>query len=159
PELRALRMRARHPAGRPAEALAVYEETRRALADALARRLAFGDESRHLRFLGYSVAGFGIPNRPGLDRTAQVYSEPGRTVMVSSYDGDPSGSARAWSSPPSGWATTATTRRRRSGSSPPGSRTWGGRTPRWSWRTPTTCTSPPSRRSTWTGSRGAAWSC
>ncbi|THC49701.1 FAD-dependent monooxygenase [Streptomyces sp. A1499] len=53
------------------------------------RRLAFGNESRHLRFLGYYVAGFGIPNHLGLDRTAQVYSEPGRTVMVSNYDGDP----------------------------------------------------------------------
>lgn len=53
------------------------------------RRLAFGDESRYLRFLGYYVAGFGIPNHLGLDRTAQVYGEPGRTVMISNYDGDP----------------------------------------------------------------------
>ncbi|GGS10936.1 FAD-dependent oxidoreductase [Streptomyces aureoverticillatus] len=53
------------------------------------RRLVFGDESRHLRFLGYYVAGFDVPNHLGLDRTARIYSEPGRTVMISNYDGDP----------------------------------------------------------------------
>ncbi|MEU7582961.1 FAD-dependent monooxygenase [Streptomyces sp. NPDC041068] len=53
------------------------------------RRLAFGDESRYLRFLGYYVAGFDVPNHLGLDRTARLYSEPGRTVMFSNYDGDP----------------------------------------------------------------------
>ncbi|MFH8611890.1 FAD-dependent monooxygenase [Streptomyces sp. NPDC018029] len=53
------------------------------------RRLVFGDESRYLRFLGYYVAGFGIPNHLGLDRTARLYSEPGRTVVISNYDGDP----------------------------------------------------------------------
>ncbi|AZM55765.1 FAD-dependent oxidoreductase [Streptomyces sp. WAC 01529] len=53
------------------------------------RRLAFGDEARYLRFLGYYVAGFEIPNHLGLNRTARMYSEPGRTLMISNYDGDP----------------------------------------------------------------------
>ncbi|ARX86728.1 MULTISPECIES: FAD-dependent monooxygenase [Streptomyces] len=53
------------------------------------RRLVFGDESRYLRFLGYYVAGFDVPNHLGLDRTARIYSEPGRTVMISNYDGAP----------------------------------------------------------------------
>ncbi|WP_353944940.1 FAD-dependent monooxygenase [Streptomyces sp. HUAS MG91] len=53
------------------------------------RRLVFGDESRYLRFFGYYVAGFGMPNHLGLDRTARLYSEPGRTAMISNYDGDP----------------------------------------------------------------------
>ncbi|WP_189188952.1 FAD-dependent monooxygenase [Streptomyces albiflavescens] len=55
----------------------------------LTRRLAFGDESRYLRFLDHYVAGFDIPNHLGLDRTGQIYSEPGRAVSVSNYDGDP----------------------------------------------------------------------
>ncbi|MFF1730986.1 FAD-dependent monooxygenase [Streptomyces sp. NPDC058247] len=53
------------------------------------RRLAFGDESRYLRFLDHYVAGFGIPNHLGLDRTGLLYSDPGRAVGVSNYDGDP----------------------------------------------------------------------
>ncbi|MFF1358028.1 FAD-dependent monooxygenase [Streptomyces sp. NPDC058297] len=53
------------------------------------RRLAFGDESRYLRFLDHYVAGFGIPNHLGLDRTGLLYSDPGRAVCVSNYDGDP----------------------------------------------------------------------
>ncbi|MEV5611734.1 FAD-dependent monooxygenase [Streptomyces sp. NPDC052225] len=53
------------------------------------RRLAFGDESRYLRFLGYYVAGFDMPNHLGLDRTARLYTEPGRTAMINNYDGDP----------------------------------------------------------------------
>ncbi|WP_030787496.1 FAD-dependent monooxygenase [Streptomyces sp. NRRL S-920] len=53
------------------------------------RRLVFGDEAPYLRFLGYYVAGFQIPNHLGLDRTARIYSEPGRTLMISNYDGDP----------------------------------------------------------------------
>ncbi|MFJ4716203.1 FAD-dependent monooxygenase [Streptomyces sp. NPDC088785] len=53
------------------------------------RRLVLGDESRYLRFLGYYVAGFDMPNHLGLDRTARLYSEPGRTAMISNYDGDP----------------------------------------------------------------------
>ncbi|QEU91569.1 FAD-dependent monooxygenase [Streptomyces kanamyceticus] len=53
------------------------------------RRLAFGDESRYLRFLNYYVAGFDAPNHLGLDRTARIYSEPGRTLMLSNYGADP----------------------------------------------------------------------
>ncbi|MFF1377971.1 FAD-dependent monooxygenase [Streptomyces sp. NPDC058308] len=53
------------------------------------RRLVFGDESRHLRHLGYYVAGFAVPNHLGLDRTARIYSEPGRTVMINNYGDDP----------------------------------------------------------------------
>ncbi|WP_420035728.1 FAD-dependent monooxygenase [Streptomyces sp. cg28] len=53
------------------------------------RRLVFGDESRYLRFFGYYVAGFDMPNHLGLDRTARLYTEPGRTAMISNYDGAP----------------------------------------------------------------------
>ncbi|MET7930324.1 FAD-dependent monooxygenase [Streptomyces sp. NPDC005349] len=53
------------------------------------RRLVFGDESRYLRFLDHYVAGFGVPNHLGLDRTGRLYSDPGRAVSVSNYDGDP----------------------------------------------------------------------
>ncbi|MEU6843958.1 FAD-dependent monooxygenase [Streptomyces sp. NPDC046716] len=53
------------------------------------RRLVFGDEARYLRFFDYYVAGFDMPNHLGLDRTARLYSEPGRTAMINNYDGDP----------------------------------------------------------------------
>ncbi|MEU6096088.1 FAD-dependent monooxygenase [Streptomyces sp. NPDC047079] len=53
------------------------------------RRLVFGEESRHLRFLDHYVAGFGIPNHLGLDRTGRLYSEPGRAVVIANYGGDP----------------------------------------------------------------------
>ncbi|MEU9391519.1 FAD-dependent monooxygenase [Streptomyces sp. NPDC048324] len=53
------------------------------------RRLVFGDESRHLRFLDHYVAGFDAPNHLGLDRTGRVYSEPGRALVLANYDGDP----------------------------------------------------------------------
>ncbi|MES9521677.1 FAD-dependent monooxygenase [Streptomyces capoamus] len=53
------------------------------------RRLVFGEESRHLRFLGHYVAGFTVPNHLGLDRTGRLYSDPGRCVGLSNYDGDP----------------------------------------------------------------------
>jgi len=53
------------------------------------RRIAFGDESRYLRFFDHYVAGFDVPNHLGLDRTGQVYSEPGRAVVIGNYDGDP----------------------------------------------------------------------
>ncbi|MFE4820428.1 FAD-dependent monooxygenase [Streptomyces sp. NPDC056704] len=55
----------------------------------LTRRLVFGEESRHLRFLDHYVAAFGVPNDLGLDRTGRLYSEPGRAVVVGNYDGDP----------------------------------------------------------------------
>ncbi|MFG2789382.1 FAD-dependent monooxygenase [Streptomyces sp. NPDC048419] len=53
------------------------------------RRLAFGDESRHLRFFDHYVAGFDVPNDLGLIRTGRLYSEPGRAVCIGNYDGDP----------------------------------------------------------------------
>jgi 2-polyprenyl-6-methoxyphenol hydroxylase-like FAD-dependent oxidoreductase len=55
----------------------------------LTRRLTFGDESRHLRFLDHYVAGFGVPNHLGLNRSGRLYSEPGRAVVIGNYDGDP----------------------------------------------------------------------
>ncbi|MFK4099208.1 FAD-dependent monooxygenase [Streptomyces sp. NPDC019531] len=53
------------------------------------RSLVFGDESRYLRFFDHYVAGFGVPNDLGLDRTGRVYSEPGRAIALGNYDGDP----------------------------------------------------------------------
>ncbi|MFG2502684.1 FAD-dependent monooxygenase [Streptomyces sp. NPDC048441] len=53
------------------------------------RRLAFGDESRYLHHLGFYVAGFDMPNDLGLDRTARMYSEPGRMAAINNYDGAP----------------------------------------------------------------------
>ncbi|MEV5875639.1 FAD-dependent monooxygenase [Streptomyces sp. NPDC052101] len=53
------------------------------------RRLVFGDESRYLRFFHHYVAGFPVPNHLGLDRRGLLYSEPGRCVGISNYDGAP----------------------------------------------------------------------
>ncbi|WP_431037093.1 FAD-dependent monooxygenase [Streptomyces sp. P6-2-1] len=53
------------------------------------RALVFGPEERHVRFGGYCFAAFGLPNHLGLDRTARMYTEPGRTVLLSHYGGDP----------------------------------------------------------------------
>lgn len=53
------------------------------------RRLVFGDEDQYLQFFDYYVAGFEMPNHLGLDRTARLYSEPGRSAMINNYDGDP----------------------------------------------------------------------
>ncbi|MEV0174002.1 FAD-dependent monooxygenase [Streptomyces sp. NPDC050803] len=53
------------------------------------RRLVFGDENRHLRFLDHYVAGFTVPNELGLSRTGRLYSEPGRAIDIGNYDGDP----------------------------------------------------------------------
>ncbi|MEV6941210.1 FAD-dependent monooxygenase [Streptomyces sp. NPDC051172] len=53
------------------------------------RALAFGDESRYLRFFDHYVAGFEVPNHLGLDRTGRTYSEPGRAIVIGNYDGDP----------------------------------------------------------------------
>ncbi|MFF3409845.1 FAD-dependent monooxygenase [Streptomyces sp. NPDC002742] len=55
----------------------------------LTRRLVFGGESRHLRFLDHYVAAFSVPNHLGLDRVGRLYSEPGRAVAIGNYDGDP----------------------------------------------------------------------
>ncbi|NEA39505.1 FAD-dependent monooxygenase [Streptomyces sp. SID11385] len=53
------------------------------------RALVFGPEECHVRFGGYYFAAFGLPNHLGLDRTARMYTEPGRTVLLSHYGGDP----------------------------------------------------------------------
>jgi len=49
------------------------------------RRLVWGDESQFLRFAGWYFAGeVGMPNDLGLDHRAVSYSEPGRTITLSS---------------------------------------------------------------------------
>jgi len=53
------------------------------------RRLAFGDESQFVHYLGYYVAGFGAPNTLGLQRTARWFNAPGRALSYSNYGGDP----------------------------------------------------------------------
>ncbi|GHE71503.1 FAD-dependent oxidoreductase [Streptomyces longispororuber] len=53
------------------------------------RRLVLGDASRHLRHLGYYVAGFAMPNVAGLRRSARMCSVPGRMIAVSNHDGSP----------------------------------------------------------------------
>ena len=47
------------------------------------RALAFGDESRFLRHLGYYVAGFTLPNHGQLRRRGVTFSVPGRGVNLS----------------------------------------------------------------------------
>ncbi|WP_078868793.1 FAD-dependent monooxygenase [Streptomyces sp. NRRL B-1347] len=51
------------------------------------RRLVFGEESHHLRHLGYYAAGFDMPNVLGLHRSSRICSVPGRMVDISNYDG------------------------------------------------------------------------
>lgn len=46
------------------------------------RALAFGDESRFIRFHGYYVAACSGPDLLGLESSARLYSEPGRAVSV-----------------------------------------------------------------------------
>ncbi len=46
------------------------------------RALAFGEESRYARYLGYYAASFTTANHLGLDRTGRLYSVPGRTAGV-----------------------------------------------------------------------------
>ncbi|MEW2527145.1 FAD-dependent monooxygenase [Streptomyces sp. NPDC047071] len=53
------------------------------------RRLVFGDETRHLRHLGYYAAGFAMPNVLGLHCSSRICSVPGRAVGISNYDGSP----------------------------------------------------------------------
>ena len=48
------------------------------------RALAFGEESRFIRFHGHHVACFNGPNLLGLESTSRLYSEPGRAVSVGS---------------------------------------------------------------------------
>ncbi|OZM81121.1 FAD-dependent monooxygenase [Pseudonocardia sp. MH-G8] len=57
------------------------------------RRLAFGDESRYARHLGYHLAGWDLPaaavGGPRLPTTPQQYNVPGRMASVSRDDRDP----------------------------------------------------------------------
>jgi 2-polyprenyl-6-methoxyphenol hydroxylase-like FAD-dependent oxidoreductase len=46
------------------------------------RALAFGDESRYLRDLGYHVSIFSVPNHLNLDRWELTYVGPGRTALT-----------------------------------------------------------------------------
>jgi 2-polyprenyl-6-methoxyphenol hydroxylase-like FAD-dependent oxidoreductase len=48
------------------------------------RRLAFGDESQFIRYLGYYVAGFEVPNHLNLDHTGLLHNVPGKLVDISS---------------------------------------------------------------------------
>jgi 2-polyprenyl-6-methoxyphenol hydroxylase-like FAD-dependent oxidoreductase len=49
------------------------------------RQLVFGDESQFLRFAGWYVAGgYVVPNDLGLDHRTLSYTEPGRTISLSS---------------------------------------------------------------------------
>lgn len=49
------------------------------------RRLVFGDESQFLHFAGWYIAGgYVMPNHLGLDHRTVSYTEPGRTVSLSS---------------------------------------------------------------------------
>ncbi|MGY0235597.1 FAD-dependent monooxygenase [Longispora urticae] len=54
------------------------------------RRLAFGPEERFVRHLGCHVAGWELPCPAGVDRTVQLYNEPGRMASVGAHHGDPS---------------------------------------------------------------------
>lgn len=46
------------------------------------RRLAFGPEAPHRRFLGSYISIFTVPNHPGLDREAVLFNTPGRLVAM-----------------------------------------------------------------------------
>jgi 2-polyprenyl-6-methoxyphenol hydroxylase-like FAD-dependent oxidoreductase len=48
------------------------------------RRLAFGDESKFMRFFGYYLAFFNAPNRLNLDHTGLLYNVPGKLAQTSS---------------------------------------------------------------------------
>ncbi|TDP96396.1 FAD-dependent monooxygenase [Labedaea rhizosphaerae] len=48
------------------------------------RRLAMGDEAQFVKHLNYYIAGWDMPNEPGLgvDKTQVIYNEPGRMTNV-----------------------------------------------------------------------------
>jgi 2-polyprenyl-6-methoxyphenol hydroxylase-like FAD-dependent oxidoreductase len=48
------------------------------------RRIAFGEESKFLRFLGYYFAGFDAPNYLALDHAGLLYNVPGKLAQISS---------------------------------------------------------------------------
>ncbi len=53
------------------------------------RRLAFGPEERHVRHLGYHVAGWAVANRWGLGRDQLAFGVPGRMASVVGDHRDP----------------------------------------------------------------------
>ncbi|MBV8933950.1 MAG: FAD-dependent monooxygenase [Kutzneria sp.] len=53
------------------------------------RRLAFGDESRFARHLGFCLAGWELPNRLGADTTPRYYTVPGRMASVAADQRNP----------------------------------------------------------------------
>lgn len=53
------------------------------------RRIAFGPEERHVRHLGYFLAGWEMPNSLGVGSTPQHYNEPGRMVSVAADQRNP----------------------------------------------------------------------
>ncbi|NLU72483.1 FAD-dependent oxidoreductase [Streptomyces sp. HNM0575] len=52
------------------------------------RRLAFGPEEHYHRYLGYSFAGFTLPNTLGLVREAQLWNVPGRAAVLYAHEPD-----------------------------------------------------------------------
>ncbi|AEK39464.1 FAD-dependent monooxygenase [Amycolatopsis mediterranei] len=60
------------------------------------RSLAFGEESRFRRDLGYYVSIFTVPNHLGLDRAGRFYNEPNRTVGVYSARDNTEAKALFW---------------------------------------------------------------
>ncbi|MGA8115447.1 MAG: FAD-dependent monooxygenase [Actinocatenispora sp.] len=65
------------------------------------RRLAFGDEQRYVKHLGYYLAGWDLPNTLGAGATAQQYNVPGRMASVSAdvRDSTRAGALFVFSSP------------------------------------------------------------
>jgi 2-polyprenyl-6-methoxyphenol hydroxylase-like FAD-dependent oxidoreductase len=53
------------------------------------RRLAFGDEQRYVRHLGYYLAGWDLPNTLDAGATPQYYNVPGRAARISGDRRDP----------------------------------------------------------------------
>ncbi|MGW0809148.1 FAD-dependent monooxygenase [Nonomuraea sp. NPDC002799] len=65
------------------------------------RRIAFGEEPRFARDLGYYISICSVPNTLGLDREEAVHVAPGRTANVYSTRQDAGAKALfIWSSPP-----------------------------------------------------------
>lgn len=53
------------------------------------RALVFGPEDQFKHYLGYTFAGFTMPNTYGLSQEAVIHSKPGKLAMVFSPDGGP----------------------------------------------------------------------
>ncbi|KAB8190698.1 FAD-dependent oxidoreductase [Nonomuraea phyllanthi] len=70
-------------------------------AHSVTRRIAFGEESRYARDLGYYISICTVPNTLGLDREEAVHAAPGRTANVYSTRQDTRAKACfMWSSEP-----------------------------------------------------------